>query len=110
MKSVQEHLKILGISPALAGFEALDIAIQLVVEDRTIMRGRITKVLYPEVAKRMGSTAPRVERAMRYAIETSFEHAPLDVLQKYFGNTSSVTRGGVTVSTYIVTIANIVRE
>ena len=56
-------LKKLGISPALNGWNYLTEAINLVIEDRSYLNA-ITKRLYPDVAKRCGSTPSRVERCI----------------------------------------------
>ncbi len=44
----------------------------------------ITKELYPEIAKTFDTTAVRVERAIRHAIENSWKNANPEVLSKYF--------------------------
>ena len=40
----------------------------------------VTKVLYPSVAKLYGTTASRVERAIRHAIEVAWDRGDLEVL------------------------------
>ena len=47
----------------------------------------LTEVLYPEIAKRFGTTPSRVERAIRHAIEVAWDRGDLETLQKYFGYT-----------------------
>ena len=37
--------------------------------------GQITKVLYPEIARKYATTASRVERAIRHAIEVAWNRA-----------------------------------
>ena len=66
----------------------------------------VTKVLYPEVAKRFNTTASRVERAIRHAIEVAWDRGDLDVLQKYFGYTVSNVKGKPTNSEFIAMIAD----
>ena len=70
----------------------------------------ITKVLYPQVAKTFGTTPSRVERAIRHAIEVAWNRGDLDVLDKYFGNTVSASKGKPTNSEFIARVANIVRQ
>ena len=66
----------------------------------------VTKVLYPAVAKKYGTTASRVERAIRHAIEVAWDRGDLETLQKYFGYTVSNTKGKPTNSEFIAMIAD----
>ena len=64
------------------------------------------KVLYPAVAKKFGTTASRVERAIRHAIEVAWDRGDLETLQKYFGYTVSNAKGKPTNSEFIAMIAD----
>ena len=66
----------------------------------------VTKVLYPEVAKRFATTPSRVERAIRHAIEVAWDRGDLETLQKYFGYTVSNAKGKPTNSEFIAMIAD----
>ena len=44
----------------------------MTVEDMDVINA-VTKVLYPEVARKFGTTASRVERAIRHAIEVAWD-------------------------------------
>lgn len=44
----------------------------------------MTKRLYPEIAKRNMTTASRVERAIRHAIEVAWDRGDVDTLNSYF--------------------------
>ena len=66
----------------------------------------VTKVLYPEVAKRYHTTPSRVERAIRHAIEVAWDRGDLETLQKYFGYTVSNVKGKPTNSEFIAMIAD----
>ena len=66
----------------------------------------VTKILYPEVAKRFGTTASRVERAIRHAIEVAWDRGDLETLQKYFGYSVSNTKGKPTNSEIDIRIAD----
>ena len=69
----------------------------------------VTKVLYPEVAKRYSTTPSRVERAIRHAIEVAWDRGDLETLQKYFGYTVSNVKGKPTNSEFIAMIADRLR-
>ncbi len=66
----------------------------------------VTKVLYPEVAKKFGTTPSRVERAIRHAIEVAWDRGDIEVLQKFFGYTVSNIKGKPTNSEFIAMIAD----
>ena len=77
----------------------------IAVEDMEVINA-VTKVLYPEVAKRFGTTASRVERAIRHAIEVAWDRGDLETLQKYFGYTVSNSKGKPTNSEFVAMIAD----
>ena len=63
-------------------------------------------MLYPAVARKFGTTASRVERAIRHAIEVAWDRGDLETLQKYFGYTVSNVKGKPTNSEFIAMIAD----
>ena len=74
-KEVVEYLLDIGLSPALSGFRYATSAVMLWL-DTYATKGRncsMTKEVYPLVAKEYGTTASRVERAMRHAVERMVE-------------------------------------
>ena len=94
-----------GVPAHIKGYQYLREAILLAVNDMDVITA-VTKVLYPEVAKRFGTTASRVERAIRHAIEVAWDRGDLETLQKYFGYTVSNTKGKPTNSEFIAMIAD----
>ena len=73
------------------------------------MLNAITKVLYPTVAKKHQTTASRVERAIRHAIEVAWSRGKLDTLDDLFGYTVSNGKGKPTNSEFIALIADTIR-
>ena len=94
-----------GVPAHIKGYQYLREAIIIAVEDMDVINA-VTKVLYPEVAKRFGTTASRVERAIRHAIEVAWDRGDLETLQKYFGYTVSNAKGKPTNSEFIAMIAD----
>lgn len=94
-----------GVPAHIKGYQYLREAILIAVQDMDVINA-VTKVLYPEVAKRFGTTASRVERAIRHAIEVAWDRGDLETLQKYFGYTVSNTKGKPTNSEFIAMIAD----
>ena len=94
-----------GVPAHIKGYQYLREAIMIAVDDMDVINA-VTKVLYPEVAKRFGTTASRVERAIRHAIEVAWDRGDLETLQKYFGYTVSNAKGKPTNSEFIAMIAD----
>ena len=95
----------IGVPAHIKGYQYLREAIMIAVVDMDVINA-VTKVLYPEVAKRFGTTASRVERAIRHAIEVAWDRGDLETLQKYFGYTVSNAKGKPTNSEFIAMIAD----
>lgn len=71
---------------------------------------RMTKDLYPELAKMHGTIPSRVERAMRHSIETAFTFADPEYIKEIFGGTISPNKGKPSNSEYVSRLARICRE
>ncbi|MEF9970660.1 MAG: sporulation transcription factor Spo0A, partial [Ruthenibacterium sp.] len=95
----------IGVPAHIKGYQYLRVAISLAVDDMEIINA-VTKVLYPTVAKKFGTTPSRVERAIRHAIEVAWDRGDLETLQKYFGYTVSNAKGKPTNSEFIAMIAD----
>lgn len=95
----------IGVPAHIKGYQYLREAILLAVQDMEVINA-VTKVLYPEVAKRFGTTPSRVERAIRHAIEVAWDRGDLETLQKYFGYTVNSAKGKPTNSEFIAMIAD----
>lgn len=95
----------IGVPAHIKGYQYLREAIMIAVKDMDVINA-VTKILYPEVAKRFGTTASRVERAIRHAIEVAWDRGDLETLQKYFGYTVSNAKGKPTNSEFIAMIAD----
>ncbi len=62
----------MGISASIKGYHFIRKAVLLAVEDAEVLVG-ITKGLYPDIAKMYKTTASKVERAIRHAIESAWK-------------------------------------
>ena len=97
-----------GIPAHIKGYQYLRCAILMTIEDADIINS-VTKVLYPTVAKRFGTTTSRVERAIRHAIEVAWDRGDIDTLNSFFGYTIQNNRGKPTNSEFIAMIADNLR-
>lgn len=98
----------IGVPAHIKGYVYLREAILIAVDNMEVINA-VTKVLYPAVGKRFGTTASRVERAIRHAIEVAWDRGDIEVLQKYFGYTVSNSKGKPTNSEFIAMIADRLR-
>lgn len=94
-----------GVPAHIKGYQYLREAIVLTINDMDMINA-VTKVLYPEVAKRFNTTPSRVERAIRHAIEVAWDRGDIEVLQRFFGYTVSNIKGKPTNSEFIAMIAD----
>lgn len=95
----------IGVPAHIKGYQYLREAIILTINDMDIINS-VTKVLYPEVAKKFNTTPSRVERAIRHAIEVAWDRGDIETLQKFFGYTVSNVKGKPTNSEFIAMIAD----
>ena len=94
-----------GVPAHIKGYQYLREAICIAVNDMDVINA-VTKVLYPAVAKKFGTTSSRVERAIRHAIEVAWDRGDLETLQKYFGYTVNGAKGKPTNSEFIALISD----
>lgn len=73
-----------GIPAHIKGYQYLRDGIKLVVENSQKINS-ITKWLYPEIAKRFGTTSSKVERAIRHAIEVAWNRGKIENINNLFG-------------------------
>lgn len=102
---VSDIMHQIGVPAHIKGYQYLRFAIIRSVEDGEMMSS-VTKVLYPTVAKHFNTTASRVERAIRHAIEVAWDRGDVDVLSSYFGYTIQNERGKPTNSEFIAMISD----
>ena len=98
----------IGIPAHIKGYQYLRHAIMLAIENLDIINS-ITKTLYPTVAQDFKTTASRVERAIRHAIEVAWDRGDTDVLNSIFGYTIATSKGKPTNSEFIAMIADRLR-
>ena len=95
----------MGVPAHLKGYHYLKAAVMLVSEDMRAV-GSVTKLLYPEIAKRYNTTDGKVERAIRNAIEVSWERGNPKAFEELFGYSKENGYTRPTNSEYIAAIAD----
>ncbi len=74
----------IGIPAHIKGYHYLREAVRMVLSTPEIIN-RITKELYPGIARKFDTTASKVERAMRHAIDVAWSRGRLDSVNSMYG-------------------------
>ncbi|GIO23182.1 sporulation transcription factor Spo0A [Oceanobacillus sp. J11TS1] len=98
----------IGVPAHIKGYMYLREAITMVYNDIDLL-GSITKVLYPDIAKKFNTTASRVERAIRHAIEVAWSRGNIDSISALFGYTINISKAKPTNSEFIAMVADRLR-
>ncbi len=107
-RDVTDMIHEIGVPAHIKGYQYLREAIMMSVEDPDML-GSITKVLYPTIARKNQTTASRVERAIRHAIEVAWNRGRMETLDALFGYTINTGKGKPTNSEFIALIADKIR-
>ena len=106
--SISKILHELGIPSHIKGYQYIRDGINILYEHPETVGG-ITKELYPSLADKYDTTVSRVERAIRHAIEVSWNRGSWDLMEEIFGHSVDVDKAKPTNSEFIVTIADKLR-
>ncbi len=106
--SITKMLHELGIPSHIKGYQYIRKAIEMIFDDPGIIGG-ITKELYPTLAGKFQTTTSRVERAIRHAIEVSWNRGNIDFMEELFGYSVDIDKAKPTNSEFMVTVADKLR-
>ena len=73
-----------GIPPHIKGYSFLREGVKMAVEDPDVINN-ITKKLYPSIGEKYQTTASKVERAIRHAIEVAWNRGRIDNINAILG-------------------------
>lgn len=105
---ISKMLHDLGIPSHIRGYEYIREGVYLMYKSPGKAIG-VTKTLYPAIADRYSTTASRVERAIRHAIEVSWSRGDYDLMDDIFGHSVDFDRSKPTNSEFIATLADNIR-
>ncbi len=83
-EKISEIFISIGIPPHIKGYGYLREGIKMTIE-RPYVINSVTKELYPSIAKKFSTTASKVERAIRHAIEVAWNRGLIDAINAIFG-------------------------
>lgn len=106
--SITKMLHELGMPSHIKGYQYIREGIGMIYNNPGIIGG-ITKDLYPDIASKYDTTVSRVERAIRHAIEVSWNRGNWDFMEEVFGHSVDIDKAKPTNSEFIVTIADKLR-
>ena len=106
--SITRMLHELGMPSHIKGYQYIREGINMIYNNPDIIGG-ITKELYPDIASKYDTTVSRVERAIRHAIEVSWNRGDLDYMEELFGHSVDIDKAKPTNSEFIVTVADKLR-
>ena len=106
--STTKILHELGVPSHIKGYQYIREGIMMLYEKPEVIGG-ITKELYPEVASKFDTTVSRVERAIRHAIEVSWNSGNWELMEEIFGHSVDIDKAKPTNSEFIVTVADKLR-
>lgn len=106
--SITKMLHELGMPSHIKGYQYIREGVTMIYNDPGLIGG-ITKELYPELASKFDTTVSRVERAIRHAIEVSWNRGNWDYMEEIFGHSVDIDKAKPTNSEFIVTVADKLR-
>ncbi len=95
----------LGIPAHIKGYQFLREGVRLVIEQPDRIN-RITKELYPSIARRYATSPSKVERAIRHAIEVAWSRGRVESLNRAFGCRVAIPEAKPTNGEFIALIAD----
>ena len=105
LNDITHILHEVGIPAHIKGYNYLRTGIEEMYYS-TDLQGRITKELYPLIARKYSTTSSRVERAIRHAIEVAWNRGNVDSIDDIFGYTINAYKAKPTNSEFISMIAD----
>ena len=106
--SITKLLHELGVPSHIKGYNYIREGISLIYNSPDLASA-ITKELYPMISKKYHTTPSRVERAIRHAIEVSWNRANWELMEEIFGYSVDIDKAKATNSEFIVTLADKLR-
>ena len=103
--AISKLLHSLGVPSHIKGYQYIRESIYMMYTSKEMLGG-ITKEIYPEIAVRFDTTASRVERAIRHAIEVSWSRGDYELMEEIFGHSVDYDRAKPTNSEFIATLAD----
>lgn len=101
----------MGVREHLVGFQYIVDAVLICVDDpMAIKKLSSGEGLYFKVAQNCDTSAPRVERGIRFVVDNIFLKCDQEILYRYFGNSIDPGKGKATNGEFLARMDNVVRQ
>lgn len=108
-KAIDEEISTIfisiGIPPHIKGYSYLREGIKMTVSKPSIINN-VTKELYPKIGEKFDTSASKVERAIRHAIEVAWNRGRIDAINSVFGARVYIGTEKPTNSEFIALVAD----
>lgn len=104
---VGSYLNKMGILPHLKGYGYLKYGIARCIEHTEELEC-VTKILYPEIARKYDTTSGKVEHGIRHAIQRAWEGEKFEIWENIFGKNYMVRDSKPTNAQFIATLADFI--
>ncbi|MBU3113874.1 sporulation transcription factor Spo0A [Clostridium lacusfryxellense] len=98
----------IGVPAHIKGYMYLRESINEVLNDNELLSA-VTKELYPLIGEKFNTTASKVERGIRHAIEVAWSRGQVDTIDKIFGYSSKNKNGKPSNSEFIAMVTDKLR-
>lgn len=95
----------IGIPPHIKGYSYLREGIKMAVHDPLVIN-KVTKELYPKIGEKFETSASKVERAIRHAIEVAWNRGRTEAISAVFGARVYIGNERPTNSEFIALVAD----
>ncbi len=95
----------IGIPPHIKGYQYLREGIKMAIADPKVIN-HVTKGLYPVIGEKFQTSASKVERAIRHAIEVAWNRGRVDAINAIFGARVYIGTEKPTNSEFIALVAD----
>lgn len=95
-----------GIPASLLGYKFLKVAIEMAFINIDCVTSGVTKIVYPTIALMYKTSPTKVERGIRHAVESGWQRADVETMDKIFSYSYSNEKGKPTNGEFIANIAD----
>ena len=106
--AVTNAIHTLAVPANIKGYHYIRTAVIMSLK-KQLMVENVTRTIYPAVAEYYHTTSSGVEKAIRHAIEISWNRVETDAVMSYFGSNFQVYRSHPTNSEYLAAVADKVK-
>lgn len=101
-QEIQEVLLNIGVPTNLSGFKYITYAVQLILSNPDNATVKMVDGLYADISRKYDTKSTRVERCIRHAITTTWQHGNTEYINTLFKNSINPNRPNPTNTQFIM--------